>query len=97
MKTADRRFRQGRYEALCSLALALLFFLWWYLFAYGLGSGDPAGYSLVMGLPAWFFYSSVLGPMLFCCLAWLMVKFLFKEVSLEAHEEDQQEGAGDDR
>ncbi len=87
----DRRFRQARREALWSVLLALLFFLWWYGFAYGLGSGDPGQYSMVMGLPAWFFYSSVLGPALFCCLAWLMVKFLFKEVSLEAREGEAQD------
>lgn len=87
MKT-DRRFRQANFEALCSVALALLFFLWWYGFAYGLGEKDPSLYRRVCGLPDWFFYSSVLGPALFCALAWLMVKFLFKPMSLAPHEKE---------
>lgn len=87
MKT-DRRFRQANFEALCSVVLAVLFFVWWYAFAYGLGSGDPAQYRRVLGLPEWFFYSSVLGPVLFCLLAALMVKFLFKNVSLDQHEKE---------
>lgn len=52
------------------------------------GVGDPARYRFVLGLPEWFFYSSVAGPALFCVLAWLMVKFLFKNVSLAPHEKE---------
>ena len=88
MKNMDRRFRQANIEALCSIVLAQSFFVWWYAFAYGLGSGDPARYRFVLGLPEWFFYSSVAGPALFCVLAWLMVKFLFKNVSLAPHEKE---------
>lgn len=89
MKNMDRRFRQANFEALCSVVLALSFFVWWYAFAYGLGSGDPAHYRFVLGLPEWFFYSSVAGPTLFCVLAWLMVKLLFKNVSLAPHEKEE--------
>ncbi|MCI7403330.1 MULTISPECIES: YhdT family protein [unclassified Pyramidobacter] len=89
MKNMDRRFRQANFEALCSIVLALSFFVWWYAFAYGLGSGDPARYRFVLGLPEWFFYSSVAGPVLFCFLAWLMVKFLFKNASLAPHEKEE--------
>lgn len=85
----DRRFRQANFEAFCSVTLALLFFLWWYGFAYGLGDRDPSQYGWVLGLPDWFFYSSVLGPALFCILAWLMVKFLFKPMSLVPHEKEE--------
>lgn len=88
MKT-DRRFRQANFEALCSVALALLYFVWWYAFAYGLGSGDPKEYRFVLGLPEWFFYSSVLGPALFCLLAALMVRFLFKDLPLDPREKGE--------
>ena len=91
MKIMDRRFRQANFEALCSVALALLFFVWWYAFAYGLGEGDPSQYRYVFGLPEWFFYSSVAGPVLFCFLACLMVTFLFKNVSLTPHEDERRE------
>lgn len=84
----DRRFRQANFEALCSVVLGLLFFVWWYAFAYGLGSGDPSQYTWVCGLPAWFFWSSVAGPALFCVLAWLMVKFFFKTMPLDPHEKE---------
>ena len=94
MKT-DRRFKQAGFEALCSVVLAVLFFVWWYVFAYGLGSGDPAQYRFVMGFPEWFFYSSIAGPIIFCFAAWLMVKFLFKEVSLVPHEDKGGNGNAD--
>ena len=73
MKYMDRRFRQANFEALCSIVLALSFFVWWYAFAYGLGSGDPARYRFVLGLPEWFFYSSVAGPARVWGLAGVMV------------------------
>lgn len=90
----DSRFKQAGFEALCSVVLAVLFFVWWYAFAYGLGSGDPTKYEFVAGFPAWFFYSSIVGPIVFCFAAWLMVKFLFKEVSLAPHA-DGEEGVDD--
>lgn len=90
MKT-DRRFRQANFEAICSVGLAVLYFVWWYAFAYGLGAGDPTKYRFVLGVPEWFFYSSVLGPVLFCLLAALMVRFLFRRVSLEPHEREENE------
>ncbi len=82
----ERRFRQANFEAFCSVGLAVLFMIWWYAFAYGLGEKDPSQYDWILGFPAWFFYSSILGPALFCVLAWLMVKFLFKAVPLDPHE-----------
>lgn len=80
----DRRFKIARFEAICSLSLALLYFAWWYGFAYHGTPEDPSSYSFVMGLPGWFFFSSVLGPLVFCLLAWAMVKLLFRSVSLES-------------
>lgn len=51
----DRRFPQADREAWITLALYGLYFVWWYVCAYGLGGGDPEGYSYVFGFPAWFF------------------------------------------
>lgn len=85
----DRRFRQANFEALCSVGLALLFFVWWYAFAYGLGEKDPSQYGWILGFPDWFFYSAVLGPALFCVLACLMVRFLFKPMPLDPHEKGE--------
>lgn len=91
MSNMDRRFRQANFEALCSVVLALLFFVWWYCFAYGLGDCDPAQYRYICGFPQWFFYSSIVGPLLFCSAAWLMVTKLFKNMSLAPHESGERE------
>ena len=49
----DKRFLQANREALFALAAYALYFLWWYLTAYGLGSDSPdmallAGFVLVV-------------------------------------------------
>ncbi len=87
----DRRFKIARFEALCSVSLALLYLLWWYGFAYHGTPEDPSSFNFVMGLPGWFFFSSVLGPFTFCVLAWVMVKVLFRPVSLDSREDEQSE------
>ncbi|VVS95461.1 protein of unknown function duf997 [Desulfoluna spongiiphila] len=79
----DRRFIQANKEAAIAVALSLAYFIWWYATAYGFGDRPVSEYAYVLGLPAWFFYSCVVGFLLFALLAALMVRFLFKEVSLE--------------
>lgn len=87
----DFRFKRANFEALCSVLLALLYLGWWYFFAYGPSSFDPMGSGLIMGLPKWFFMSSVLGPFLFCFLAWAMVALLFKEVPIASKGKDHEQ------
>ena len=79
---SDRRFIQANKEAVYALVLSLAYFIWWYATAYGLGDKPISDYTYVWGLPAWFFYSCVVGFILFSCLSAVMVRFLFKEVSL---------------
>jgi len=79
----DRRFIQANKEAVIAVALSLAYFIWWYATAYGFGDKPVSEYTYVLGFPAWFFYSCVVGFLLFAVLAALMVRFLFKEVSLE--------------
>jgi uncharacterized membrane protein YhdT len=79
----DKRYKQANKEALITIALFILNFIWWYGFAYGLGSRPVEEYSYVMGLPSWFFYSCVLGFIVFSFAAWFMVRFLFKEIPLD--------------
>ncbi len=86
----DRRFRIAGFEALCSVALAILYFSWWYFSAYGGSSADPVASGMIMGLPKWFFMSSVLGPFLFCFLAWVMVTLLFKEMPITLEKNDNE-------
>lgn len=83
----DRRFPQADREAWITLALYGLYFVWWYVCAYGLGGGDPEGYSYVFGFPARFFYGCVLGYPVLTLLLWLVVRCCFKDLSLEAEEE----------
>ena len=79
----NKRYKQADKEALITLAVYLFFFLWWTLFAFGLGSGSPEDYSYVFGLPAWFFYSCVLGYPLVSLLLWVVVRRLFKDIPLD--------------
>ena len=83
----DRRFRQADREALWSVALTAGYFLWWYGFAYGLGSGPDAGTRLLWGLPVWFTASCVLGgPVFLIAVAWV-VRRVFVDLPLDPWEE----------
>ncbi|EFQ22946.1 YhdT family protein [Aminomonas paucivorans] len=83
----DRRFRQADREALWSVALTAGYFLWWFGFAYGLGSGPDAGTRLLWGLPVWFTASCVLGgPVFLIAVAWV-VRRVFVDLPLDPWEE----------
>ncbi|NHC39222.1 YhdT family protein [Bacillus sp. MM2020_1] len=82
----DKRFKIAHREALIGIILVLINFIWWYGFAYGLGSAKVEQYSYIFGLPAWFFYSCILGFIVMIILVIFTVKFLFKDVSFEEEE-----------
>ncbi len=84
----DSRFKIARREAWIGVILVIINFVWWYGFAYGLGSGPVEEYSSVLGLPAWFFYSCVGGFILMVILVTIAVKYLFKEVPFEDETEE---------
>lgn len=73
-------------EALIGVGLALFNFIWWFGFAYGLGSKDPSEYSYVFGFPAWFFYSCVLGFIVMVVLIIILVNNFFVDVPIEDEE-----------
>lgn len=79
----DKRFTQANKEALLTLGVYCLYFLWWYFFAYGMGDGDPEAYSYIFGLPEWFFYSCILGYLLLTLLLWIVVRCCFKSMPLD--------------
>jgi uncharacterized membrane protein YhdT len=83
------RFVQARKEALCVLGLYLGYFVWWYAFAYGLGSGDPENYEYVLGFPAWFFYSCIAGMPVLTLALWLVVRFCFRDMPLDEYLRDE--------
>lgn len=84
-----KAFRQADREALITLGLYAFFFVWWTVFAFGLGSGDPEEYSYVWGLPAWFFYSCVLGYPVMSLILWVVVRRFFVDIPLDAPDEEQ--------
>ncbi|TKC16285.1 YhdT family protein [Robertmurraya kyonggiensis] len=79
----DPRFKVANKEALIGIILVIINFLWWFGFAYGMGSESVENYSYIMGLPAWFFYSCVGGFILMVLLVIFVVKFFFKDVPFE--------------
>ncbi len=84
----DHRFKIAEKEAWIGIGLVLFNFIWWYGFAYGMGSGPAEEYTYIAGLPAWFFYSCVAGFLVMVVLVTIAVKFFFKEVPFG----DQAEG-----
>lgn len=89
MNEKDPRFKVANREAKIGFALVIINFLWWFGFAYGMGSRSPEEYTYVFGLPSWFFYSCVAGLVMVVFLVVLAVKLFFKEVPFE---EEQKRG-----
>ena len=83
----DYRFKVANREALIGVGLVIFNFIWWYAFAYGLGSKEPSTYTYVFGLPAWFFYSCVLGFVIMAVLVIIIVKYFFVDVPFDEGEE----------
>lgn len=83
----NNRYRIANREALMGIGLVIVNFAIWYGFAYGLGSGDPEKYTYVLGFPAWFFYSCIVGTVFMIILIYFVIKFFFKEVGFEEEEE----------
>ena len=91
----DPRYKLANKEAFYSLLLTLLYFLWWYGFAYGLGSKPVTSYCFVMGLPSWFFWSCLMGFLVFSFASWAMVGLFFKDIPLDSYEKGSSlEGEG---
>ena len=90
----DLRIKQANREALITLAVYGLYFVWWYVFGYGLGNEDPETYSYVFSFPAWFFYSCILGYPVITILLWIIVRLFFRDVPLDVDGEDEAGGGG---
>jgi len=92
-KHIDWRFRQANRETLIALFAYGLYFIWWYVFGYGMGDAAPETYTYVFGFPAWFFYSCIVGYPAITILLWVLVRRFFKEMPLDAEEPDKGAGA----
>ncbi|MDV2884965.1 YhdT family protein [Alkalihalophilus pseudofirmus] len=85
----DPRFKIANREALIGVGLVLFNFIWWFGFAYGLGSRPVEEYSYIFGLPSWFFYSCIVGFLIMVVLVIVAVKGFFVEVPFEDEEEEE--------
>ncbi|MGP1455746.1 MAG: YhdT family protein [Treponema sp.] len=80
--------KQLNKEALLTVGLYLLYFGWWYFFAYYFGEQDVSKYRYILGLPEWFFYSCVLGLVVINFLVFLVVTFCFHDMPLDKEEKE---------
>ncbi|QFF97966.1 DUF997 family protein [Psychrobacillus glaciei] len=85
----DLRFKIAHREALIGLGLAIVHFLWWFGFAYGLGSRPVEEYTYILGFPDWFFYSCIVGFILVSVTVIILAKYILKDVSFEEEEDGQ--------
>jgi len=85
----DPRYKQCNKEALYGVILGLLNLVWWYVFGYGLGDKPVEGYTYILGFPSWFFFSCVLGAIVFIGLTFFMVDKLFKHMPLDKFTEEE--------
>lgn len=87
MKMSEKeKNRQLNKEALMTLGLYVIFFIWWYAFGYGLSSGDVTEFTYILGLPSWFFFSCVIGWLLVSLAVYVMVRKFFVEIDFNDEE-----------
>ncbi|MGB9840793.1 YhdT family protein [Thermovenabulum sp.] len=91
----DPRYLQTTKETLTVFILLIVNIIWWFAFAYGLGSKSPDEYSYVLGFPAWFFWSCIVSLFVFSILVVLVVSFVFKDIPLDPL--DKEMLGGDDK
>ena len=84
----DPRFKIAHREALIGVVLAVVHFLWWFGFAYGLGSRPVEEYTYILGFPDWFFYSCIVGFILVAITVIILAKYFLKDVSFEEEEDE---------
>lgn len=84
--------KQVNKEVLITIGLYLIYFIWWYYFAYEYSSDNVEEYKYILGLPEWFFYSCVLGLIVINIAVFVVVKFFFRDIPLDAQGSAQNEG-----
>lgn len=80
--------KQINKEVFITIILYLLYFAWWYYFAYEYSSDDVEKYKYILGLPEWFFYSCVVSLVLINILVYICIKFFFKEIDFEKYDKN---------
>ncbi|OAT83868.1 sodium:pantothenate symporter [Bacillus sp. MKU004] len=87
----DKRFHIAHREAIIGVVLAVINFLWWYGFAFGLGGGPVSEYDWILGMPAWFFYSCIAGFLLMVILVIFVVRYMLTDIPFDDEEEEYHE------
>ncbi len=88
--TKEKINKQLKKEAVISVGLYILFFLWWYVTGYVLADYQGVeNYTYVLGMPLWFFLSSVVGYIIFSIATIIVVKMFFKDIPLEFENEQE--------
>lgn len=85
----DPRYKQCNREVKYAVILGIVNMVWWFGWGYGLGSQPVEEYSYIMGLPTWFFMSSVVGAVLFTVATFFMVDKFFKHMPLDDMTEEE--------
>ncbi|WP_414930262.1 YhdT family protein [Virgibacillus dokdonensis] len=76
-------------EAWIGVGLVIFNFTWWFAFAYGLGKKEPDQYTYILGFPAWFFYSCILGFIVMAVLVTVIVKKYFVAIPFDEEMEEE--------
>lgn len=87
----DPRYKQCNKEALYGVGLGILNLLWWLIFGYGLGSKPVDEYTYILGFPAWFFMSCILGSIIFIVLTFIMVNKKLEDMPLDRFTKEEAE------
>lgn len=87
----DPRYKQCNKEALYGVILGIANLIWWYGFGYGLGDRPVSEYTYIMGFPAWFFISCILGSVVFIILTFIMVDKKMEIMPLEKFTKEEAE------
>lgn len=84
----DKRFKQCNKELLSTI----VFFIFNIVLVFGLTF--PLGYNveakdikIIAGFPQWYFFGVIISVIILCISAYVLVKFFFKDMSLDGYEE----------
>ena len=83
--TKNKISKQINKEVFVTIILYLIYFAWWYYFAYMYSSDNVEEYKYILGLPEWFFYSCVVGLVLINILVYVAIKLFFKDVDFKKY------------
>ena|SRR5690625_2119737 len=89
----DHRFKQCNLEMWVTIAYYFINVLILWGVPMIMGYKKPANeIYLTLGFPDWFFYGGLVGTVIICILPFIMIRYFFKEMSLEPYDSKDKEG-----